>query len=59
LIENQQLAAQRDTEVVASANMQLVRSIYAAWECGDFRSADWAHPKIEVFVARMTIALSE
>jgi hypothetical protein len=39
--------------------MQLVRSIYAAWECGDFRSADWAHPKIEVFVARMTIALSE
>jgi ketosteroid isomerase-like protein len=37
--------------VTYSANVQLVRSIYAAWEHGDFGPAEWAHPEIEISIA--------
>jgi hypothetical protein len=33
---------------MASANLDLVRSICTAWEGGDFGSAEWAHPEIEI-----------
>jgi ketosteroid isomerase-like protein len=32
-------------------NVEIVRSLYAAWECGDFSSVEWAHPEIELTFA--------
>jgi ketosteroid isomerase-like protein len=36
---------------MSSANMDLVRSIFAAWQRGDYGSVEWAHPEIEFVVA--------
>jgi ketosteroid isomerase-like protein len=32
---------------MSQENVELIRSIYAAWEQGDYSSAEWAHPEIE------------
>lgn len=36
---------------MASANVELVRSISEPWKSGDFSSAEWAHPEIEWVIA--------
>jgi ketosteroid isomerase-like protein len=32
---------------MSQENVEIVRAIYAAWERGNYTSAEWAHPEIE------------
>jgi ketosteroid isomerase-like protein len=36
---------------MASTNLELVRSIWAAWGQGDYSSVEWADPEIEFVIA--------
>ena len=39
-----------------SANLDIVRSIYAGWEAGDFTHGEWADPKIEYVIVGGPVA---
>jgi ketosteroid isomerase-like protein len=39
-----------------SANLDLVRSICAAWERGEYTSVQWAHPEIEFVIEDLPTA---
>jgi ketosteroid isomerase-like protein len=36
---------------MSQENVEVVRSIFAAWERGDYSSAEWAHPEIALVIA--------
>jgi hypothetical protein len=44
-------AYRSDTARALSENLDLVRSISAAWEWDDYSSTEWAHPQIEFVLA--------
>jgi ketosteroid isomerase-like protein len=37
-------------QAMSQENVELVRSIYASWERGDYSSVEWAHPEIDYMI---------